>query len=58
MVAADLLHSLLADSAEPHTLMLESLFVLDENSCPLQQDFALLDFYPAGPARALPQTGC
>ncbi|KAM6156961.1 shieldin complex subunit 2 [Erethizon dorsatum] len=49
MVAADLLHSLLADGAVPRVLKIESLFVLDENSCPLQQDFSLLDFCPVGP---------
>ncbi|XP_062070901.1 shieldin complex subunit 2 isoform X2 [Lepus europaeus] len=46
MVAADLLHSLLAGSGEPRVLTLQSLFVLDENSYPLQQDFSLLDFHP------------
>ncbi|XP_069317154.1 shieldin complex subunit 2 isoform X3 [Eulemur rufifrons] len=46
MVAADLVHSLLAVSAEPWLLKIQSLFVLDENSYPLQQDFSLLDFYP------------
>lgn len=46
MVAADLLHSLLAASAEPCVLKIQSLFVLDENSFPLQQDFSLLDFHP------------
>ncbi|XP_063494169.1 shieldin complex subunit 2 isoform X12 [Symphalangus syndactylus] len=46
MVVADLLHSLLAVSAEPCVLKIQSLFVLDENSYPLQQDFFLLDFYP------------
>ncbi|XP_064230488.1 shieldin complex subunit 2 isoform X5 [Aotus nancymaae] len=46
MVAADLFHSLLAVSAEPCILKIQSLFVLDENSYPLQQDFSLLDFYP------------
>lgn len=49
MVAADLLHSLLAAGVEPQVLKIESLFVLDENSYPLQQDFSLLDFCPAGP---------
>uniref|UniRef100_A0A8C3WJG9 Shieldin complex subunit 2 n=1 Tax=Catagonus wagneri TaxID=51154 RepID=A0A8C3WJG9_9CETA len=46
MVAADLLHSLLAVSGAPCVLKVQSLFVLDENSYPLQQDFSLLDFYP------------
>ncbi|XP_032125985.1 shieldin complex subunit 2 isoform X2 [Sapajus apella] len=46
MVVADLFHSLLAVSAKPCILKIQSLFVLDENSCPLQQDFSLLDFYP------------
>ncbi|XP_009007850.3 shieldin complex subunit 2 isoform X3 [Callithrix jacchus] len=46
MVAADLFHSLLAVSTEPSVLKIQSLFVLDENSYPLQQDFSLLDFYP------------
>ncbi|XP_063089817.1 shieldin complex subunit 2 isoform X2 [Cavia porcellus] len=54
MVAADLLHSLLADGAEPSVLTLESRFVLDENSCPLQQDLSLLDFHP--PGGALPES--
>ncbi|XP_075844834.1 shieldin complex subunit 2 isoform X2 [Microtus pennsylvanicus] len=46
LVAADLLHSLLAVSAEPCVLKIQSLFELDENSYPLQQDFFLLDFCP------------
>ncbi|XP_045424982.1 shieldin complex subunit 2 isoform X4 [Lemur catta] len=46
MVAADLVHSLLAVSTEPWLLKIQSLFMLDENSYPLQQDFSLLDFYP------------
>ncbi|XP_058155401.1 shieldin complex subunit 2 isoform X2 [Dasypus novemcinctus] len=46
MVAADVLHSLLADRGAPCTLEVQSLFVLDENSYPLQQDFYLLDFHP------------
>uniref|UniRef100_A0A8C6E8X3 Shieldin complex subunit 2 n=1 Tax=Moschus moschiferus TaxID=68415 RepID=A0A8C6E8X3_MOSMO len=46
MVAADLLHALLAGSKAPCVLKVQSLFVLDENSYPLQQDFSLLDFYP------------
>ncbi|XP_029415158.1 shieldin complex subunit 2 isoform X2 [Nannospalax galili] len=46
MVAADLLHSLLAVTAEPCVLKIQSLFKLDENSFPLQQDFSLLDFCP------------
>uniref|UniRef100_A0A8C9LXG1 Shieldin complex subunit 2 C-terminal domain-containing protein n=1 Tax=Piliocolobus tephrosceles TaxID=591936 RepID=A0A8C9LXG1_9PRIM len=45
MVVADLFHSLLAVSAEPCVLKIQSLFVSDENSYPLQQDFSLLDFY-------------
>ncbi|XP_015851112.1 shieldin complex subunit 2 isoform X3 [Peromyscus maniculatus bairdii] len=46
MVAADLLHSLLAISAEPCVLKIQSFFELDENSYPLQQEFSLLDFCP------------
>ncbi|XP_021059509.1 shieldin complex subunit 2 isoform X2 [Mus pahari] len=46
MVASDLLHSLLAVSAEPCVLKIQSLFELDENSYPLQQNFSLLDFCP------------
>ncbi|XP_041518267.1 shieldin complex subunit 2 isoform X4 [Microtus oregoni] len=46
LVAADLLHSLLAVGAEPCVLKIQSLFELDENSYPLQQDFFLLDFCP------------
>uniref|UniRef100_A0A2I2YNG7 Uncharacterized protein n=1 Tax=Gorilla gorilla gorilla TaxID=9595 RepID=A0A2I2YNG7_GORGO len=46
MVMADLLHSLSAVSAEPCASKIQSLFVLDESSYPLQQDFSLLDFYP------------
>ncbi|XP_070638379.1 shieldin complex subunit 2 isoform X4 [Bos indicus] len=45
MAAADLLHALLAGSGAPCVLKVQSLFVLDENSYPLQQDFSLLDFY-------------
>lgn len=45
MVASDLLHALLAGSGAPCVLKVQSLFVLDENSYPLQQDFSLLDFY-------------
>ncbi|XP_058909904.1 shieldin complex subunit 2 isoform X4 [Kogia breviceps] len=45
LVAADLLHALLAGSGAPCVLKVQSLFVLDENSYPLQQDFSLLDFY-------------
>ncbi|XP_023987893.1 shieldin complex subunit 2 isoform X3 [Physeter macrocephalus] len=45
LVAADLLHALLAGSGAPCVLKMQSLFVLDENSYPLQQDFSLLDFY-------------
>ncbi|XP_059935905.1 shieldin complex subunit 2 [Mesoplodon densirostris] len=46
LVAADLLHALLAGSGAPCVLKVQSLFVLDENSYPLQQDFSLLDVYP------------
>ncbi|XP_039089651.1 shieldin complex subunit 2 isoform X1 [Hyaena hyaena] len=46
MVAADLFHALLADGGAPCAVKLQSLFVLDENSFPLQQEFSLLDFYP------------
>uniref|UniRef100_A0A2I3T8X3 Uncharacterized protein n=2 Tax=Pan TaxID=9596 RepID=A0A2I3T8X3_PANTR len=46
MVMADLLHSLSAVSAELCVSKIQSLFVLDESSYPLQQDFSLLDFYP------------
>ncbi|XP_064146366.1 shieldin complex subunit 2 isoform X2 [Loxodonta africana] len=45
MVAADLLHAFLALNGAPCLLKIQSLFVLDENSYPLQQDFCLLDFY-------------
>lgn len=48
LVAADLFHSLLAGSGTACTVKVQSLFVLDENSYPLQQDFSLLDFYPDG----------
>ncbi|XP_048074620.1 shieldin complex subunit 2 isoform X1 [Ursus arctos] len=44
-VAADVLHALLAGGARC-LVKLQSLFVLDENSCPLQQEFSLLDFIP------------
>ncbi|XP_058398814.1 shieldin complex subunit 2 isoform X2 [Diceros bicornis minor] len=46
MVAADLLHSLVAGSGAPCVVTVQSLFVLDENSYPMQQDFSLLDLYP------------
>lgn len=46
MVAADLLHALLAGGGAPCVVKVQSLFLLDENSYPLQQDFSLLDFYP------------
>ncbi|XP_032987266.1 shieldin complex subunit 2 isoform X2 [Rhinolophus ferrumequinum] len=46
LVAADLFHSLLAGGGAPCVMKIQSLFVLDENSYPLQQDFSLLDFYP------------
>lgn len=45
MVAADLFHSLLSGGGTPCVMKVQSLFVLDENSYPLQQDFSLLDFY-------------
>ena len=45
-VAADLLHSLPAGGGAPCVVKVQSLFVLDENSCPLQQEFSLLDLYP------------
>ncbi|XP_027716322.1 shieldin complex subunit 2 isoform X4 [Vombatus ursinus] len=45
MVAADLCHSLLASRERAYTLKIQSLFILDENSYPLQQDFYLLDFH-------------
>ncbi|KAM5320950.1 shieldin complex subunit 2 isoform 3-T5 [Glossophaga mutica] len=48
MVAADLFHSLLAGGGAPCIVKVQSLFVLDENSYPLQQDFSLLDFFPDG----------
>ncbi|XP_036905284.1 shieldin complex subunit 2 isoform X3 [Sturnira hondurensis] len=48
MVAADLFHSLLAGGGAPCVVKVQSLFVLDENSYPLQQDFSLLDFFPDG----------
>ncbi|XP_048195160.1 shieldin complex subunit 2 [Perognathus longimembris pacificus] len=46
MVSADLLHALLAVHADPCLLKIQSLFLSDENSFPLQQDFCLLDFCP------------
>ncbi|XP_043836381.1 LOW QUALITY PROTEIN: shieldin complex subunit 2 [Dromiciops gliroides] len=45
MVAADLCHSLLVSRERAYTLKIQSLFILDENSYPLQQDFFLLDFH-------------
>nr|XP_053778051.1 shieldin complex subunit 2 isoform X2 [Desmodus rotundus] len=48
MVAADLFHSLLAGGGAPCVVKVQSLFVLDENSYPLQQEFSLLDFFPDG----------
>ncbi|XP_066205858.1 shieldin complex subunit 2 [Saccopteryx leptura] len=48
LVAADLLHSLLAGGRAPCVVKVQSLFVLDDNSYPLHQDFSLLDFFPAG----------
>ncbi|XP_046929028.1 shieldin complex subunit 2 isoform X3 [Lynx rufus] len=48
MVAADLFHALLAGGGAPCAVKLQSLFVLDENSFPLQQEFSLLDVYPDG----------
>ncbi|XP_036317118.1 shieldin complex subunit 2 isoform X2 [Pipistrellus kuhlii] len=47
LVAADMLHSLLAACGAPCVLKVQSLFVLEENSYPLQQDLSLLDFSPA-----------
>ncbi|XP_005871199.1 PREDICTED: protein FAM35A isoform X3 [Myotis brandtii] len=47
LVAADVLHSLLAACGAPCVLKVQSLFVLEENSYPLQQDLSLLDFLPA-----------
>lgn len=47
LVAADVLHSLLAACGAPCVLRVQSLFVLEENSYPLQQDLSLLDFSPA-----------
>ncbi|XP_023619493.1 protein FAM35A [Myotis lucifugus] len=47
LVAADVLHSLLAACGAPCVLKVQSLFVLEENSYPLQQDLSLLDFSPA-----------
>uniref|UniRef100_G1Q2V2 Shieldin complex subunit 2 n=1 Tax=Myotis lucifugus TaxID=59463 RepID=G1Q2V2_MYOLU len=44
LVAADVLHSLLAACGAPCVLKVQSLFVLEENSYPLQQDLSLLDF--------------
>lgn len=49
MMVADLLHSLIGGSGTPCVVKVQSLFVLDENSYPLQQDFTLLDFYPDSP---------
>ncbi|XP_038600279.1 shieldin complex subunit 2 [Tachyglossus aculeatus] len=46
MVAADLCHSLLAAGETAHVLEIRSMFFLDENSYPLQQDFHLQDFHP------------
>ncbi|XP_028917238.1 shieldin complex subunit 2 isoform X2 [Ornithorhynchus anatinus] len=46
MVAADLCHSLLAAGETAHVLEIRSIFFLDENSYPLQQDFHLQDFHP------------
>ncbi|XP_016070229.1 PREDICTED: protein FAM35A [Miniopterus natalensis] len=46
LVAADLLQSLLAAGSAPCVLKVQSLFLLDGNSYPLQQDFSLLDFSP------------
>lgn len=46
LVAADVLHSLLAACGAPCVLKVQSLFVLEENSYPLQQDLSLLDFSP------------
>ncbi|XP_012787927.2 shieldin complex subunit 2 [Sorex araneus] len=49
MVVADLFHSLVVGNGTPCIVKVQSLFVLDENSYPLQQDFTLLDFYPDSP---------
>ncbi|KAJ1143782.1 hypothetical protein NDU88_010086 [Pleurodeles waltl] len=46
MVVADLCYSLLADPGDSYRLKLRSLFELDDNSMPLQQDFHLLDLIP------------
>lgn len=46
MVVADLCFSLLADPDHLYQLKIRSLFELDDNSMPLQQDFHLLDFIP------------
>ncbi|XP_032850045.1 shieldin complex subunit 2 isoform X2 [Tyto alba] len=45
-VVADLCHLLLADTEASYLLEIQSHFVLDENSCPLQKDFHLLNFHP------------
>nr|XP_009684425.1 PREDICTED: protein FAM35A [Struthio camelus australis] len=46
IIVADLCHSLLADTEASYLLEIRSRFVLDENSCPLQKDFHLLNFHP------------
>ncbi|KAG8520610.1 Shieldin complex subunit 2 [Galemys pyrenaicus] len=58
MVTADLFHSLLTGSGAPCVLKVQSLFVLDENSYPLQQDFSLLDFYPDNIVKQAPMPFC
>ncbi|KFV59994.1 Protein FAM35A, partial [Gavia stellata] len=45
-IIADLCHLLLADMEASYLLEIRSHFVLDENSCPLQKDFHLLNFHP------------
>ncbi|XP_030059159.1 LOW QUALITY PROTEIN: shieldin complex subunit 2 [Microcaecilia unicolor] len=45
MIVADLCHSLLTNTKDIYRLKIQSLFVLDENSIPIHQDFHLLDFY-------------
>lgn len=45
-IVADLCHLLLADTEASYLLEIRSHFVLDENSCPLQKDFHLLNFHP------------
>lgn len=47
MVAADVLHALLAAGGAPCVLRVQSLFVLDQNGYPLQQELTLLGLAPA-----------